>query len=128
VRIQGAADARLALAPDGGNVEPAGGDVDQDQRGGVEAAGGDAAMGDQLGLRLARGSVRPLGPGADRHLPVEPRHRAHLRQQHPLRSPPGYLIPHPHRRYVLLDPLPSHLPHLGNPSLEASSLHRVTQG
>jgi len=67
-----AAHARLALAPQGLQFDPAGGDVDGAEGEEEEAPGSAATMGDQIDLEEAGATVVPLGEGANGDLLLEP--------------------------------------------------------
>ena len=66
------ADALLALAPDGLQLDPRGGDIDGAEGAEVEALGARAAVGDQIDLQEARLGIVPLGEGANGDLVLEP--------------------------------------------------------
>src|SRR5437667_1667946 len=63
--VDAAAYARLALAPQGLQFDPAGGDIDGAEGEEEEAPGGATAMGDQIDLEEARARIVPLGEGTN---------------------------------------------------------------
>ena len=71
--MDGPADALLALAPDGLQLDPARGDIDGAEGAEVEALGAAAAVGDQIDLEEPGPGIVPLGEGANGDLVLEPR-------------------------------------------------------
>src|SRR5262245_21963958 len=73
--MNGAAHAVLALAPDGLQLDPAGGDINGAESTEVEALGAAAAVGDQVDLEETGASIVPLGEGTNGNLVLEARAR-----------------------------------------------------
>jgi hypothetical protein len=69
--VDGAANAHLALAPDGLQLDPGGGDVHRAEGAEEEALGARATVGDKIDLEEAEAGIGPLGEGPDRDLVLE---------------------------------------------------------